>query len=104
MYTRIYTKSSGKVSCRISELKEGMGVSKRREIKIGDSVDETFKGSCVVKVYQVYVDSSKTIMLLVKETMATELGKNSYFDEYEEIVAVSNHQKIKNVTISDILA
>ena len=45
VYSRIYTKSSGKVSCRISELKKVKGVSKRMEIKISNLVDETFKGS-----------------------------------------------------------
>ena len=48
VYARIYTKSTGKVSCRLSELKKVKGVSKRRKPKIGDLVDESFKGSCVV--------------------------------------------------------
>ena len=39
-----------------------------------------------VKVYQVYIDSSKTITLSVEEVMVTDLAaKKSYFDEYEKI-------------------
>ena len=61
---------------------------KRRQLKIGDSVDESFKGSCIIGVYQVYVGPSKTITLSVEEIMVTELNtKRSYFDEYEEIVS-----------------
>ena len=82
------SKTTGKVSCRLSERKKVKGVFKRREIKIGDLVDESFKGSCVIRVYQVYVGSSKTITLSVEEIMATKLDtKYSYFDEYEEMVS-----------------
>ena len=59
---------------------------KRRKLKIGDLVDESFKGSCIVRVYQVYVGSSKTITLSVEGIMVTKLTlKDSYFDEYEEM-------------------
>ena len=88
MYARIYTKSTGKVSCRIFEHKKVKGVFKRTKLKIDDLVDESFKGSCVIRAYQVYVDSSKTITLSVEEIMATKLAlKDSYFDEYEEMVS-----------------
>ena len=61
---------------------------KRRGIEIDDLIDESFKGSCVIRVYQVYVGSSKTITLSVEEIMATKLTlKESYFDEYEEMVS-----------------
>ena len=73
VYARIYTNSTGKVSCRISECKKVKGVFKRRKLKIDDLVDESFKGSCIIRVYQVYVGSSKTIVLSVKEIMATKL-------------------------------
>ena len=83
MYTRIYTNSSGRVTCRLSELKKVKGVSKRKTIEIGDLVDESSKGSCILRVYQVYVGSSKTIMLSIEEIMATKLTlKDSYYDEY----------------------
>ena len=61
---------------------------KRRKLKIGDLIDESFKGSCVLRVYQVYIGASKTITLSVEEIMAIELNtKRSYFDEYEEMVS-----------------
>ena len=61
---------------------------KRRKLKIGDLVDESFERSCVIKIYQVYIGTSKTIMLSVEEIMATELNtKRSHFDEYEEMVS-----------------
>ena len=55
---------------------------KRRKLKIGDLIDESFKGSCVLKVYQVYVGSSKTITFSIEEIMATELNtKRSYLGD-----------------------
>ena len=86
VYARIYTNSTGKVNCEISERKKVKGVFKRRKLKIGDLVDESFRVSCVLRVYQVYIGSSKTITLSVEEIMATKLTlKDSYFDEYEEM-------------------
>ena len=88
VYTRIYTNSTGQVSCKLSERKKVKGVFKRREIKIDGLIDESFKGSCVLRVYEVYVGTSKTIPLSVEDIMATELNtKRSYFDEYEEMVS-----------------
>ena len=87
VYARIYTNRSGGVTCKISEHKKVKGVFKRGKLKIGDLVDESSKGSCVLRVYQVYVGSSKTITLSVEEIMATGFNtKRSYFDEYEEMV------------------
>ena len=87
VYARIYTDSSGIVTCRLSELKKVKGVSERKTIKIGTLVDESFKGSCILRVYQVYVGSSKMITLSVEEIMATKLTlKDSYYDQYEEMV------------------
>ena len=86
VYARIYTSSTGKVPCKLSECKKVKGVFKRKKLKIGDLVDELFKGSCILRVYQVYVGSSKTITLSVEEVMVTDLTtKKSYFDDYEEI-------------------
>ena len=72
MYARIYTKTIGKVSCKISERKKVKGMFKRRKIKIDDLVDTSFKGSRTVRVCQVYVGSSKTVTLSVEEIMATQ--------------------------------
>ena len=89
MYARIYTnKTTGKVSCRLSEHKKVNVVFRRSKLKIDDLVDESFKGSCILRVYQVYVSSSKTITLSVEEIIVTKLTlEKSYFDEYEEMVS-----------------
>ena len=69
-------------------------LTKRRKIKIGNLDDTSFKGSCILRVYQVYVDSSKMIMLSVDEIMVTKLTlKKSYFDEYEEMVSDESSSK-----------
>ena len=62
-YARIYMSGSGRVTCKLSERKKVKGVFKKRKLKIGDLVDESFKGSCIIKVYQVYAGTSKTITL-----------------------------------------
>ena len=86
VYARIYTSKSGKVNCNLSECKEVNVVYKRKRTGVNELVDETFKGSCVLRIYQVYIGSSKTIMLSIEEIMVTHLtNKNSYFDEFEEI-------------------
>ena len=86
VYARIYTNNTGRVTCKLSERKKVKGVFKRRKLKTGDLIDESFKGSCVLRVYQVYIGTSKTITLSAEEIMATKLTlKDSYFDEYEEM-------------------
>ena len=86
VYARIYTSKPGKVNCNLSERKEVNVVYKRKRTGVNELVDETFKGSCVLRIYQVYIGSSKTIMLSIEEIMVTHLtNKNSYFDEFEEI-------------------
>ena len=89
VYDRIYkSKTTGKVSCKLSGRKKVKGVFKGRKLKIDDLIDESFKGSCVLRVYQVYVGTSKTITLSVEEIMAIKLNtKRSYFNEYEEMVS-----------------
>ena len=88
VYDRIYTNSTGRVNCKLSERKKVKGVFKKRKLKIGDLIDESFKGSCMVRVYQVCIGSSKTVTLSVEEIMATKLTlKDSYFDEYEEMAS-----------------
>ena len=62
------------------------GVFTRRKLKIGDLVDESFKGFCILRVYQAYVGSRKTITFSVEEVMATDLTtKKPYLGEYKEI-------------------
>ena len=49
-------------------------------------VDESFEGTCMmIRIYRVYVGSSKAITLSVEEILATEIERrSSYFDEYSE--------------------
>ena len=79
VYARIYTSKSGKVNCNLSEHKEVNGAYKRKIIDVNELVDETFKGSCALRIYRVYIRSSKTITLSVEEIMVTDLiTKKSY--------------------------
>ena len=49
-------------------------------------VDENFRGSCILKVYQAYIGLSKSISLSVEEILVREVDrKESYFaDESDE--------------------
>ena len=49
-------------------------------------VDENFRGSCILKIYQAYIGSSKSISLSVEEILVREVDrKESYFaDESDE--------------------
>ena len=55
-------------------------------IEIDELIDENFRGSCILKVYQAYIGSSKSISLSVQEILAREVErKESYFaDESDE--------------------
>ena len=55
IYAKVYTKNSEKVKCRIS-----LG-SSQNVIRVEELVDENFKGSCVIKIHQVYIGSVKSI-------------------------------------------
>ena len=74
VYAKIYSKKSGKVKCRISQgcYKNVTGVE--------ELVDESFEGSCILKIYQAYVGSCKTISLSVEEILVRRIGiSESYF-------------------------
>ena len=79
-YTKIYSKKSGKVKCRISQ------VSYKNVIGVEELVDEVFEGSCILKIYQAYAGSCKSISLSVEEILAGKIGiSESYFaDESDE--------------------
>ena len=75
VYAKVYTKKSGKVKCRIS-----LG-SSRNVIGVKELVDENFKGSCIIKIYQVYIGSVKSISFSVEEILAREIeSRRSYFE------------------------
>ena len=80
VYTKIYFKRSGKVKGRISQ------GSYKNVIGVEELVDEKFEGSCILKIYQAYVGSCKSISLSVEEILARKIGiSESYFtDESDE--------------------
>ena len=55
-------------------------------IGVEELVDEKFEGSCMLKIYQAYVGSCKSISLSVEEILAEKIGiAESYFaDESDE--------------------
>ena len=55
-------------------------------IGVEELVDEVFEGSCILKIYQAYVGSYKSISLSVEEILARKIGiTESYFaDESDE--------------------
>ena len=80
VYTKIYSKKSGKVKCRISQ------GSYKNVIGVEELVNEVFEGSCILKIYQAYVGSCKSISLSAEEILARKIGiRESYFaDESDE--------------------
>ena len=80
IFTKIYLRKSGKTRCRTSR------GSHKNLIEIDELIDENFRGSCILKVYQAYIGSSKSISLSVQEILAREVErKESYFaDESNE--------------------
>ena len=59
VFTKIYCNKPGKTKCRISK------GSYKNLIEIDELIDENFRGSCILKVYQAYIGSSKSISLSV---------------------------------------
>ena len=57
VYAKIYSRKSGKVKCRTSQGSYKNAIGKE------ELVDEKFKGSCILKIYQAYVGSCKSISL-----------------------------------------
>ena len=83
VFTKIYRRKSGKAKCRVSK------GSYKNLIEIEELVDENFRGSCILKIYQAYIGSSKSISLSVEEILVREVDrKESYFanetDESDE--------------------
>ena len=73
VYTKIYSKKSGKVKCRISQ------GSYKNVIGVEELVDDKFEGSCILRIYQAYVRYCKSISLSVEEILARKFGiRESY--------------------------
>ena len=74
VYAKIYTRKSGKVKCRVS-LK-----SPKDTILIDELVEENFEGSCILRLYRVYLGSTKSITLSVEEILVKKMDIiESYF-------------------------
>ena len=79
VYTKIYTKKSGKVKCRVS-LK-----SPKDTIPIDKLEDENFVGSCILRLYHAYLGSAKSIMLSAEEILVKKMDiMESYFDDLSD--------------------
>ena len=88
VYARIYANKSGKVNCNLSERKEIDAVYKGKKTDVNELIDEPFKGFCVLRIYRIYVGTSKMMIILSVEEIIgyrfTDLpAKKSYFDEFE---------------------
>ena len=55
-------------------------------IGVEELVDKKFEGSCILRIYQAYIGSCKSISLSVEEILARKIGiSESYFaDESDE--------------------
>ena len=80
VFAKIYLRKSGKTICRISR------GSYKNLIETDELIDENFRGSCILKIYQAYIGSSKSISISVEEILVREVDrKESYFaDESDE--------------------
>ena len=79
VHTKIYTKKSGKVKRRVS-LK-----SPKDTVPIDELVDENFERSCILRLYHVYLGSTKSIMLSVDEILVKKMDiMESYIDDLSD--------------------
>ena len=80
VFAKIYLRKSGKTRCRIYR------GSHKNLIEIDQLDDENFRGSCILKIYQAYIGSSKSISLSEEEILVRKFDrKESYFaDESDE--------------------
>ena len=87
VYGKIYTKSNGNVKLRISlnSVKNLIGIEKL--------VDESFTGSCILKLYQCYIGETNSISLSVQEIFTKRLeGIESYLDDESETESESDNE------------
>ena len=71
IFAKIYLRKSGKIRCKISR------GSHKNLIEIDELVDENFRGSCKLKIYQAYIGSSKSISLSVEEILVREVERKN---------------------------
>ena len=76
VYARIYTRF-GNSRCLITD-KSG----DKSRLTSDDLVGEKFKGSCIIKLYQAFVESNKSITFSIEEMLVKEMeARKSFFDE-----------------------
>ena len=76
VYAKIYTRF-GKSRCLITNKSED-----KSKINLDDLVGEKFKGSCIIKLYQAFVGSNKSISFSVEEILVKEMkNRKSFFDD-----------------------
>ena len=80
IFAKIYFRKSGKARCRISR------GSHKNLIEIDELVDENFKGSCILKIYQAYIGLSKSVSLSVEQILVREVDRKEscFADESDE--------------------
>ena len=86
VYAKIYTRASGRAKCKVSRLVEMADESRKRvSLPLEESIDESFEGSCILKLYHAYVGSTRSISLSVEEILVTDRETNSsYFDDEQD--------------------
>ena len=76
VYAKIYTRASGRVKCKVS----GLVDESRKRVPIPlEELIEIFEGSCILKLYQAYVCSTKSISLSVEEILVTNRETSSSY-------------------------
>ena len=79
VYAKIYMRKSGKVKCHVSFK------SPKETIPIDELVEETFEGSCILRLYHAYLGSTKSITLSVEEILVKKIDiMESYFDDLSD--------------------
>ena len=87
MFTQKFIlKLMGGLNVRFQDkLKWLTGPEKRVPIPLEELIDESFEGSCILRLYHTYVGSTHSISLLVEEIFVTDREtSSSYFDDEED--------------------
>ena len=77
VYSRIYSRF-GKSKCLITNRS-----GDRSKLTLNELVGDSFKGSCIIRLYQAYVGAPKAITFSVEEILVREMKEreSSFFDE-----------------------
>ena len=58
---------------------------KRVPLSLDELIDESFEGSCILRLYHAYVGSTRSISLSVEEILVTDREtSSSYFDDEKD--------------------